>query len=138
MIKQKIGEEPKNIEELTEIREYMQGLPAELEKIKLDMKKCFDIYIMLEDFNWRFSQDDMNRRWNVFAGPRDVMKLVDDRTNALEKLKAKFQEEMKTEQEEFKDEFETLGQTISGFHSYQDIKAHSDVAKTVLDIQASL
>jgi len=118
MIKQKIGEEPKNIEELTEIKEYMLGLPNELEKIKIDMNKCFDIYKMLEDFNWRFSNDEMNRKWNVFAGPRDVMKLVDERTSALDKLKAKFQDEMKTEQEEFKDEFETLYQTISGFHSY--------------------
>jgi dynein heavy chain len=96
----------------------MIGLPLELEKHKIDMNKCFDIYKMLEEFNYRFTQDDLSKRWNVFAGPRDVMKLVDDRTNALEKLKAKFQEEMKTEQEEFKDEFETLDQTITGFHSY--------------------
>lgn len=63
MIKGKINEESDNIEKLTELKEYMKNMPSEIEKIKVEMSKCFDIYKILEDFNWRFTNDEMNRRW---------------------------------------------------------------------------
>lgn len=56
-IKKKIGEEPDNIEKLTEMRDYMQDLPNLLEKIKIDMNKTFDIYKSLEEFNYRFTNE---------------------------------------------------------------------------------
>jgi dynein heavy chain len=41
----------------------MENMPMELEKIKVDMNKCFDIYKILEDFNYPFSKEDMDKRW---------------------------------------------------------------------------
>ena len=54
-------------------------MPAELEKIKLEMNKCFEVYKILEGFNFRFSKEDMDRKWNVFGGSRDVFDLIDRR-----------------------------------------------------------
>jgi hypothetical protein len=44
----------------------------------------------------------MNRRWQVFGNSKDVMELMDQRKNALEKDKVKFYENMKNNQTEFK------------------------------------
>lgn len=41
----------------------MNNMPIEIEKLKVDMDKCFDIYKILEDFNHRFSNDEVNKRW---------------------------------------------------------------------------
>lgn len=44
-IQNKVKEVPQDIEKLTEIREYMNNvLPTELEKLKVEMNKCFEVY----------------------------------------------------------------------------------------------
>lgn len=32
-------------------------MPTEMERMKVEMSKCFDIYKILEGFNYRFSKD---------------------------------------------------------------------------------
>ena len=72
---------------MTDLKDYMINMPSEMQKIKIEMNKCFDVYKILEDFNWRFTTEEMTRRWNIFAGPRDVMQLVELREKELDKLK---------------------------------------------------
>ena len=85
-IKLKIGEQPKDIEKLTEIKEYMANLPQELDKIKTEINKCLDIYKTLEDYNYRFTTEDMNKRWMIFGGPKDTLELAVKRDKQLEKV----------------------------------------------------
>jgi len=47
-IKGKLNEDPVNIEKLVELKEYMANLPLELEKLKTDMNKVFDVYKIME------------------------------------------------------------------------------------------
>ncbi len=73
MIKGRLNEDPTNIEKLVELKEYMANLPIELDKLKTDMNKVFDVYKIMEEFNYKFTPDEMSKRWNTFAGPRDIM-----------------------------------------------------------------
>jgi dynein heavy chain len=41
----------------------MNNMPMEIEKLKVDMDKCFEIYAILEEFDHKFSNDEMNKRW---------------------------------------------------------------------------
>lgn len=97
MIKGKINEESDNIEKLTDLKEYMKNMPSELEKIKIEMNKCFDIYKILEDFNWRFTTDEMNKRWHVYGGPKDILALIGERNKKVEKDSKRFQEDMQND-----------------------------------------
>ena len=72
-MKTKVMEEPQDIEKLTQLKEYMVNMPQSLEVMKIQMNSCFDIYKMLEGFNYRFSKDEMSRRWNIFAAPREIL-----------------------------------------------------------------
>lgn len=38
----------------------MENIPNELEKIKIEMTKCFDIYSTLDGFGYRFSKHDLD------------------------------------------------------------------------------
>ena len=52
-IQGKMKENPTNIEKLTEIKEFMQNLPSEVDKLKIETQKCFDIYKILDEFSYR-------------------------------------------------------------------------------------
>ena len=71
-IKTKISEEPQKIEELVELKEYMSNMPIEIEKIKVEINKCFDIYKTLDEFSWRFPNEDLNKKWQVFGSPKEI------------------------------------------------------------------
>ena len=82
------------------------------------MYKCFDIYKILEGFRYRFSKEDMDKRWIIFGCPRDTNELVNKRRKEMEKEKVKFQEEMKLAQEEFKETIDNLERTIVDFNQH--------------------
>lgn len=64
--------------------------------------------------------------------------MVEKRAKDLEKDKVKFLEEMKVQQEDFKETIDNLEITIKNFHSWQDIKAHETAAKSCIEINKSL
>lgn len=58
-IQAKMKESPSDIEKLTEIKEFMQNLPAEIDKLKIETAKCFDVYKILDEFRYRgFQKED--------------------------------------------------------------------------------
>ena len=61
---------PSNIEELSDIRTYMAQVPMEIDKLQIEIKKCTDIYDMLNEFQYSFAEeDDADKRWRVFGQP---------------------------------------------------------------------
>lgn len=61
---------PLNIEELSEIKTYMSQVPNEIEKLGVEIKKCTDIYDMLNEFQYAFpDEDDADKRWRMFGSP---------------------------------------------------------------------
>ena len=43
------------------------------------MNKAFDIYKILEDFKWRFTNDEMDKKWRIFGSNREVLELIEER-----------------------------------------------------------
>lgn len=107
-IQNKIRENPNSIEKLTDIKDSINSLPGEMEKIKVEMQKCFDVYKILEGFNYRFSKDELDKRWIIFGYPEEINIMVEKRAKDLEKDKVKFLEEMKVQQEDFKETIDNL------------------------------
>jgi len=137
-MERKILTQPENIEDLTNLKEYLAQIPLELEKIKVDINGCVDVYGILEGFNFRFPVDDLNKRWMVFGGPKDLLERVENRKVALEKEKTKFQEDMVVKQGEFIENIDNLERTILGFHSHQKLEGHAEIAKVVASVNESL
>ena len=68
----------------------MDNINIELDKLKIEMNKCFDIYTILESFKYRFSKEDMDKKWFIYGFPYETMKLIEKRKKELEKEKVKF------------------------------------------------
>jgi dynein heavy chain len=74
----KIESQPKDIEELCSIKDYMAAVPTEIEKMSADIKNCMNIYEILNFFNYKFSDDDdYDKKWRVFGGPKETMEKID-------------------------------------------------------------
>lgn len=62
-IKDKIKSKPENIEKLTEIMEYMEVIPGELEKIKKDIGSSMEIYKVMDGLKFKFTEEDIKKKW---------------------------------------------------------------------------
>jgi deoxyadenosine/deoxycytidine kinase len=59
-INERIRRPPKNIEDLTETKKYIAEIPIVIEKLKQDINYCMDIYTILDEFNYEFSNSDLD------------------------------------------------------------------------------
>lgn len=74
----KIESAPKDIEELTAIKDYMASVPNEIEKQTSDLKACMQIYDILNQFNYKFHDDeDYDKKWKLFGSPKEAIEKID-------------------------------------------------------------
>jgi dynein heavy chain len=93
---------PKNIEELSNIKEYMQGLPKELEKKQNEIKNCMKIYECLDEFHNKFDdEEEYDKMWRVFGSPLETVQRIEKQQGFLEKEKEKFIKQMENNKKDF-------------------------------------
>ena len=54
------------------MQEYLDNIPGDLEKIKLTIDECMDVFTMLEGFGYKFPVDELNKRWEVYGYPKEI------------------------------------------------------------------
>ncbi|KAL4464296.1 hypothetical protein ABPG72_011341 [Tetrahymena utriculariae] len=133
-IKQKLTKPPENIEELTNITDKMAIIPSELEKMKKEIEKSMEIYQIMENYNFKFTEDELKKKWLVFGGPKEIVKTIEDQKAILEKEKHRFKDRMEHEQENFKTDIEEAERIIQNFHTYTNIKDHGTVSGVCRDL----
>jgi hypothetical protein len=80
----KIESHPKDIEELTNLKDYMAAIPNDIEKMGKDIKECLAIYEILNNFNYKFADDDdFNKKWKLFGAPQEVNTRIDKQLGIL-------------------------------------------------------
>jgi len=101
-INDKINSQPKDIEELSQIRDFMQSVPSEIEKLDGQIKLGMQVYAILEDFKYAFGdEEDYDKQWRLYGSPNDTKSVIGRQTAALEKEKDKFVNLMQQEQGDF-------------------------------------
>jgi dynein heavy chain len=87
----KIESAPKDIEELTSIKDYMTAVPNEIEKVMSDLKACMNIYEILNQFNYKYHDDeDYDKKWRLFGSPKETIEKIDKQQSYLAKEQEKF------------------------------------------------
>jgi hypothetical protein len=77
----KIEASPKDIEELTHIKDYMATIPNELSKTQTEINNVTAIYDILDEFSYKFQDDDdYDNKWKVFRAPKDTMEKIEKQT----------------------------------------------------------
>lgn len=68
-INERIRRPPKNIEDLTDTKKYIAEIPSTIEKLKTEINMCMDIYGILDEFNFEFTNSDLDQKWYLFGSP---------------------------------------------------------------------
>jgi len=134
----KIRKTPSSIEELTEIKEYMAALPAEVAKEKVEIAECVDIYNLLEDFQFEFPMAELDSKWELFAAPKRLMETIQSQNSVLEKQKEVFLKEMAQEQEDFEEMLDGIEMTVGAFAQYDDITKFEQKYEDVISVNNRL
>jgi hypothetical protein len=76
----------------------MGQVPAEIEKLGFEIKKCTDIYDMLNEFQYAFAdEDDADKRWRMFGSPQETIQKIARQNVSLDKEKEKFVAQMQNQ-----------------------------------------
>ncbi len=98
----KIESHPKDIEELTALKDYMASVPNEIEKLQKDIKETLGVYEILNHFNYKFPNDaDFDKKWEVFGAPKETASKIEKQLNILQVLQDKYLNQMVGNMEEF-------------------------------------
>lgn len=70
----------------------MSQVPQTIEKIRLDIEKSMAVYDLMEPFKYKFQPENIQKKWAVFSGPKEILELIESRNAVLEKEKITFME----------------------------------------------
>lgn len=56
-IHDKINKQPNNIEELTDIQNFIANVPGEMEKWRVEIDKIIDIYDIIDEFEYKLDRE---------------------------------------------------------------------------------
>ena len=75
----------------------MQVVPLECEKLKRNIQNNMETFKILDEFMYKFTEEDVKKKWSVFGGPKDIVEIMDTQKGVLEKEKLKFRDRMENE-----------------------------------------
>ena len=75
-IQRKLREEPKSIEEVFEIRDWMDTVPLSVKNLNDTMQRLKFEYDMLDTFWWNLSDDDFQTKWEAIEYPLEIERQV--------------------------------------------------------------
>jgi dynein heavy chain len=129
---------PKDIEGVTDMREYMSQMPGEILKVQPDMKKCADVYQTLEWFGVKMTNDDSYMHWRVYKSPKQAHDMMESTEVGLQKCEKQFMQAQADEQTEFDESLLDLAGIIEGFAQYNDLAKVKEIFENVESVNDRL
>jgi dynein heavy chain len=138
-IQNDLRKNPPDIESLTKLKEMIANeLPDNLEKLQEETQEALQLFDKLEGINHKMGNDDLNKKWQIYGGPKMVYDTVASRQKELDRMKGRFFSEMNKEQEDFKEIIENLESTVNGFYQNTQESAHTEMNERVIQIMDKL
>ncbi len=97
-----------------------------------------DVYSILDEFNFEFSNSDLDSKWQLYGAPQRVIQTIESQSQILEKQKEQFIKKMEEEQIEFEETLDNLALTVGGFNQYDNIDKYIEVAANVESINSRI
>lgn len=130
---------PKNIEDLSNIKEYMAGLPGEMEKKKVEIRKCMEIYKTLDKFHHKFEdEEEYDKMWRVYGSPLETVQRIEKQQGFLDKEKEKFIKQMENNKKDFNNTITELDNLTTSFKNFSDIENYEQIAADAKNIKQRL
>ena len=133
-----LQEQPKDIEKLTEISEFIETVVQKSEELQVGIDSMTEHYECLEGLQFETPQEDFTARWESFHWPLRLKLKQEECNKMLEEDRVLFQKEMNSQQQQFDRQVEELAERVADFHKHTDLSRITKVVGMVKDIEKSL
>ncbi|OXU24749.1 hypothetical protein TSAR_002051 [Trichomalopsis sarcophagae] len=128
-IYQKLKTDPLNIEQLTEMREWMEGLPVIVDNQRKALQKVKVDYDALDAFHYNLSDEEFEAKWQVMLFPAKIHSQIAESQELLEYLgKEKFYQLQLQDENSISERIDTLLGSVSNIFTYSDVKRIQDIS----------
>lgn len=127
----KLKDKPTKIEELIDLRNYIDAIPMTFDILEIQVKEMLDQYDVLDSHRFESSNEDMRARWAAFGWPakaKDLLSLTETQMLTDESI---FGRQLQTDQEVFKDRIHTLTVVIAEFGKHGDLSRSNEIVNEV-------
>ncbi|KAG3225312.1 Dynein heavy chain 1, axonemal [Phytophthora cactorum] len=138
MVNRQLQKTPQNIEELTEMNAYLEGVPAQIAPLMTQSQQLVKYRLVLDYFQYPYDRDDFMTIWKVRLCPNKINDQMKRMTHMLQMQKTQFSTEMNEQQAEFAETLRILHGEVDGFRQYTDIARLDQVYKYVVNIEQKI
>lgn len=138
-ISEKFATVPKDIEELTQLQDYIDSVPSLVAPLKSEIASMIADNKLLDNFNFSVTDDHSRRMWTAVSWPVNLDSQMTRVKWAMDERKAKYAKQMESEQERFEREIEAIQEEVNRFATYdllaqvEDTAHHGETIKTKLE-----
>ena len=132
------SQNPKDIEHLSELRDYMQTVPGLVNEMMPKIEANDMHYKLLSDAKYRLQRDDMDIQWEVVGWPLKISEELENQEKLFRVLEAQYKAEMNEEQNEFAHHLSSLQSEVNRLKDLTKLEAAPENAKTVRRIRKDL
>ena len=137
-IERKLHKPVTNIEQLSDMEEYMKDVPKLLEEQATGSEQMLREFDILEGFGYYLPKRDFVARWNLFGFPKKIC----DRISQLEEENAEkrvsYLNDMKTDQQLFEENLASLASEVSRLERFNDPAKVVQVSQYVKEIKEKI
>ncbi|XP_031787006.1 dynein heavy chain 1, axonemal isoform X2 [Nasonia vitripennis] len=128
-IYQKLKTDPLNIEQLTEMREWMEGLPVIVDNQRKALQKVKVDYDALDAFHYNLNDEEFEAKWQAMLFPAKIHSQIAESQELLEYLgKEKFYQLQLQDENSISERIDTLLGSVSNICTYSDVKKIQDIS----------
>ncbi|XP_053577059.1 dynein axonemal heavy chain 1 [Bombina bombina] len=137
-ISRKLYEKPNSVEELTDLREWIKGVPEQVKMLEEQIAKILADYEVMDGLLYSLSQDDFNAKWVVISWPNKITTLMETIREQHLDDEEKFRKIQVMDQNNFLERLDGLQIAVAGFSSYTDINRAHETANEVRRVHKQL
>lgn len=122
-----IEELPRDEEKLVELKTIIQENDVNLSKMGKEVQNIYEFLLIMEDFCFNFSQDEIENFWALKQQPLEIKgALVKGKDNAM-KQEEKLKNQLEREKNEFEKELLNLAQCFEQEKQYKDYSNYKEI-----------
>ncbi|XP_068109284.1 dynein axonemal heavy chain 1 [Hyperolius riggenbachi] len=137
-ISRNLYEKPNSVEELTELREWMNGVPEQITALEEQIVKVMADYEVIDEFLFSLSQEDFGSKWAIIAWPHKIITTVETVGEQHLEDEERFRKIQVMDQNNFLERLDSLQMVVAGFSTHTDINRAHEIANEVRRVHKQL
>ncbi|KAG7197921.1 hypothetical protein KM043_016158 [Ampulex compressa] len=127
-IKTKLREVPQSIEEVFQLREWIETIPLTVQNLNDTMQGTKQEFDILEYFSWNISDEDFQAMWEALSSPRQIQIQVEEAMDRFVEEQDKFYKVQIQDEILLSEKIDTLVGNVANIAMQTDIEAVHETA----------